>query len=118
MRIPTTPSSGYTPTEDTRPGTPPDGPAGASRANPVLYEGIIFSRELGRGIAITTAPAHSKISLSALVTPSVHIRETVPGHLLFADQVEYVITGYDPGDATLTLELVKDYRPMAATKES
>jgi hypothetical protein len=114
MRIPTTPSSGYTPTGEVRPGTLPDGPTpGASSANPVTYEGIVFSREMGRGVAITIAPKHSKISLGVLVTPTVLIRETAPGHLLFADQVEYVITGYDPADATLTLELVEDYRPVA-----
>lgn len=115
------PGGGYAPKAATKPGAPPSGPAGTSSANPIAYEGIVFSRELGRGVTITAAPRDSKIALALMLTPGVGIRETEPGRLLFADQVEYAITGYDPADHTLTLRLVADHRltsEVAANPES
>lgn len=117
MRIPTH-SGGYQPTSGTIPGPPPNELAGVRRAQPTVYEGVVFSRELGRGVAVTHAPQHTKLSIGVLLAPGVYLRETVPGHLLLADQVEYVVTGYDAGDCTLTLLLTHDHRPNAATKES
>jgi hypothetical protein len=89
----------------TEPGPPP------APANPITYEAVQVSLHLGRGIVIDTAPEHSKITVNLLADPIFGVRATTPGRVRFAEQVEYEITGYDPGDCTLTLRLVKDYRP-------
>lgn len=83
-------------------------------AGPISYEDVVFTRRLGHPISVDTAPRHTKMSLALLLTNGAYIHVHGSGHLVFADQVEYVITGYDPDDCALTLELVKDHRPEPA----
>lgn len=89
--------------------TPP--PAAASSTQQITYESIIFTRHLGHPLTIDNAPEHTKISLGVLADHRVYIHEQGPGRLVIADQVEYLVTGYDPADCTLTLQLIEDHRP-------
>lgn len=75
------------------------------------YEDLRASLVLGRGIAIDTAPQHTKISLGLLTDWHIGIRLDEPGIIRIAEQVAYEITGYDPADCTLTLRLARDWRP-------
>lgn len=86
------------------PGGTDDGP---------VYEDVIMTRTLGRGIRVQTAPEHALLSLSLLRDPAAYISEVSPGYLLLADQVEYQVTGYDRERAALTLRLANDHRPTA-----
>jgi hypothetical protein len=94
-----------------QPGTPPREPAGASSANPITYEHLQMSFVLGRGVVIDNAPEHAKIAIGLLTAGHFGLDLGHPGHIKFAYQVEYEITGYDPADCTLTLHLVHDWRP-------
>ncbi|WNI19159.1 hypothetical protein [Actinacidiphila sp. ITFR-21] len=84
---------------------------GATPEQAVTYEDIVFTRRVGHPLSVDTAPRHSKMSLALLFDARAYIHAHDPGHLVFADQVEYAVTGYDPADCTLTLELAKDHRP-------
>lgn len=77
------------------------------------YESINLSRHRGRGLIVDRAPQHAKISVTALFdrAPWVALYLLEPDMLNVADQVLYRITGWDPTDATLTIELVEDWRP-------
>ena len=77
---------------------------------PVEYGEIQVTRHLGRGIVVDIASENAKASIAILAStdPSVRIDN---GAVRIADQVLYEITGYDPADATLTLRLVRDWRP-------
>lgn len=81
------------------------------QATPVTYEDLQVSLVLGRGLVVDTAPEHTKIAVGMLTAGHLGIRLDHPGHIKIAEQVAYEITGYDPADCTLTLRLVKDYRP-------
>lgn len=77
---------------------------------PIAYEDVVITRHIGHPLSVDTAPQHTKMHLELLFDARAYISVHAPGHLLIADQVEYVITGYDPADCTLTLQLVKDHR--------
>lgn len=74
------------------------------------YGRIQISRHLGIGIKVDTAPQRAKMDVSFLAQPGNYLR-LEDGDVVIADQVVYRITGYDPTDYTLTLELLKDWRP-------
>lgn len=74
------------------------------------YGPLQVTRHLGIGLKVDTAPKRTKFDIEALTQSSTYLRLD-DGHIVIADQVVYRITGYDPADRTLTLELVKDYRP-------
>jgi|SRR4051812_34958237 hypothetical protein len=94
--------------------TTPDMPGLRSKqTTPITYEDLQVSLVLGRGVVIDTAPQHAKISVGALAQGRLGISLDHPGHIKLAYQVEYEITGYDPADCTLTLNLVNDWRPGA-----
>ncbi|MFE0470486.1 hypothetical protein ACFW2V_02570 [Streptomyces sp. NPDC058947] len=74
------------------------------------YGHLQVTRHLGIGLKVDTAPQRTKCAIDALTGQPTYLRVD-NGHIVIADQVVYQITGYDPADYTLTLELVKDYRP-------
>lgn len=74
------------------------------------YGDIQLTRHLGRGVVVDEAPQRAKMHVDAVGRPGLFIR-VEGGDINIADQVVYRITGYNPADCTLTLELVKDYRP-------
>lgn len=74
------------------------------------YGYVQATRYLGIGIKIDNAPQRAKLAVSSLTQPGLYVRVD-GGDIVLADQVVYRITGYDPTDSTLTLELVKDWRP-------
>lgn len=76
----------------------------------IVYEDVVFTRRIGYPLRVDTAPQHTKMDLAVLLDARAYIHAHDPGHLVFADQVEYAVTGYDPADCTLTLQLVKDHR--------
>lgn len=74
------------------------------------YGDIQISRQLGIGVTVDTAPQRAKMDVDAIGGPGLFIR-VEGGDINIADQVVYRITGYNPDDCTLTLELLKDWRP-------
>ena len=74
------------------------------------YGHLQVTRHLGIGLKVDTAPQRTKFDIGALTQSSTYLCVD-DGHIVIADQVVYRITGYAPADCTLTLELVKDYRP-------
>lgn len=74
------------------------------------YGEIQLTRHLGRGPTVDTAPQQAKFDVDLLALPGSYLR-VEEGHIVIADQVIYRITGYDPSDCALTLELVTDWRP-------
>lgn len=74
------------------------------------YGDVQVTRHLGLGVKVDAAPQRSKMAVSFLAHPGFYVR-VEDGDIVLADQVVYRITGYDPADCTLTLELVKDWRP-------
>ncbi|MGW6292455.1 hypothetical protein [Streptomyces sp. NPDC055058] len=79
------------------------------------YQDIGVIRERGYGVRITEAPVRSKIAPLALLRHSSWIELREPDLLNIADQVLYRITGWDPADSSLTVELVEDWRPRPDT---
>jgi hypothetical protein len=71
------------------------------------------TRHMGIGLKVDTAPQRTKFDLGVFTQTATYLRVD-GGHIIIADQVVYEVTGYDPADCTLTLELVKDYRPGQA----
>ncbi|MDX2702181.1 hypothetical protein PV350_04880 [Streptomyces sp. PA03-6a] len=88
------------------PGTPP--------GVELTYEPLTMTRELGHPITVDTAPARTKMDLGLLMNGRAYIYLLGDGSLNIADQVVYRITGYDPADGALLLELVADHRPADA----
>lgn len=74
------------------------------------YGEIQLTRHLGIGVTVDNAPERAKIDVDAIGGPGLFIR-VEGGDINIADQVVYRITGYNPDDCTLTLELLKDWRP-------
>jgi hypothetical protein len=74
------------------------------------YGDLQITRHLGAGIKVDSAPQLAKMAISYLAHPGLYLR-VEDGDIVIADQVVYQITGYDPTDCTLTLELLKDWRP-------
>lgn len=74
------------------------------------YGDIQISRRLGKGVTVDTAPQRAKAQLGLIANTNLYVR-VEDGHIVIADQVVYQVTGYDPADYTLTLELIKDWRP-------
>ncbi|MDX2837999.1 hypothetical protein PV377_03095 [Streptomyces ipomoeae] len=73
------------------------------------YGDVQISRHLGIGIKVDTAPQRAKMHVSALAS-GFYLR-VEGGDIVISDQVVYRITGYDTADCTLTLDLLKDWRP-------
>jgi hypothetical protein len=74
------------------------------------YEDIAFTRHQGQAITIDgPAPAHTRISLQALMDRYAYLHMPAADEIVFADQVVYRITGYTEG--ALELELAEDWRP-------
>lgn len=71
------------------------------------YGDIQLNRHLGKGTTVDAAPQRAKMAVSYLAHPGTYLR-VEDGDIVIADQVVYRITGYDPDDCTLTLELIKD----------
>ncbi|MFD9069160.1 hypothetical protein [Streptomyces lasiicapitis] len=76
----------------------------------VEYGAIQVTRHLGVGTTVDVAPQLAKVAVSFLAAPGAYLR-VEDGDIVIADQVVYRITGYDPTDYTLTVELLKDWRP-------
>ena len=74
------------------------------------YGDIQLTRHLGKGVVVDDAPQRAKMHVDAVGGPGLFIR-VEGGDINIADQVVYRITGYNPDDCTLTLELLKDWRP-------
>jgi hypothetical protein len=74
------------------------------------YGEIQLTRHLGKGVTVDTAPQRAKMDVDVLGQPGLYIR-VEHGDINIADQVVYRITGYNPDDCTLTLELLTDWRP-------
>ncbi len=79
--------------------------------DPIVYEGVVVTRRMGHPLSVDTAPRHAKMNLELLFEARAYLQVFDGDHLAIANQVEYAVTGYDPADCTLTLELVKDHRP-------
>lgn len=73
------------------------------------YGDIQLTRHLGKGVTVDAAPQRAKMYVGALAS-NMYLRID-GGDIVIADQVIYRITGYNPDDCTLTLNLVKDWRP-------
>lgn len=71
---------------------------------------IQLTRHLGIGVTVDEAPQRAKMDVDVITQPGLYLR-IEGGDVNIADQVVYRITGYNPDDQTLTLELVKDWRP-------
>ncbi|MFF4791839.1 hypothetical protein ACFY2M_19220 [Streptomyces sp. NPDC001276] len=74
------------------------------------YGDVQATRHLGIGVKVDVAPKRAKMAVSCLAHPGLYLR-IEDGNIVLADQVVYRITGYDPADCTLILELIKDWRP-------
>jgi PAS domain-containing protein len=74
------------------------------------YGDVQLTRRLGIGVTVDSAPQRAKMHVDLLARPGLYIRAE-DGDIVIADQVVYRITGYDPADYTLALELVADWRP-------
>ena len=74
------------------------------------YGDIQLTRHLGIGVTVDKAPQRAKMDVDLLAQPGLYLR-VEHGDVVIADQVVYRITGYDPASCTLTLELIKDWRP-------
>ena len=74
------------------------------------YGDIQLTRHLGKGVVVDDAPQRAQMHVDAVGGPGLFIR-VEGGDINIADQVVYRITGYNPDDCTLTLELLKDWRP-------
>lgn len=59
---------------------------------------------------VDEAPQRAKMDVDLLAQPGLYLR-VAHGDVVIADQVVYRITGYNPDDCMLLLELVKDWRP-------
>ncbi|MET8080001.1 hypothetical protein [Streptomyces sp. NPDC005303] len=75
-----------------------------------VYGDVQITRHLGIGIKVDTAPRWAKMHVDILGQSGLYIL-IEDGDVVIADQVVYRITGYDPDDRTLTLELLTDWRP-------
>jgi hypothetical protein len=73
------------------------------------YGDIQITRHLGIGVKVDTAPQRAKMHVDALVS-GMYLR-VENGDIVIADQVVYRITGYDPANCALTLELLMDWGP-------
>lgn len=73
------------------------------------YGDIQLTRHLGKGVTVDTAPQRAKMHVDALAAGA-YLR-VEDGDIVIADQVVYRITSYRPDDQTLTLNLIKDWRP-------
>lgn len=71
---------------------------------------IQLTRHLGIGVTVDSAPQRATMDVDLLGQPGLYIR-VENGDVVIADQVVYRITGYDPANCTLTLDLIKDWRP-------
>jgi hypothetical protein len=74
------------------------------------YGDIQISRHLGKGVVVDEAPQRAKMDVDVVGGPGLFIR-IEGGNVNIADQVVYRITGYNPDDCTLTLDLITDWRP-------
>jgi hypothetical protein len=74
------------------------------------YGDIQISRHLGKGFVVDEAPQQAKMDVDLLASPTAYLW-VEGGNINIADQVVYRITGYDPADCTLTLDLATDWRP-------
>jgi hypothetical protein len=74
---------------------------------------IQVSRQLGHGVIVDHAPARARIGLHILrdlAWPANIAEVGGPDLVNIADQVLYRVVGYDPGTASLIVELVEDWR--------
>ena len=81
---------------------------------------IQVSRHRGRGVVVDAAPARALIGLRIirdLAWPANIAEVGDPDLVNIADQVLYRVTGYDPGAASLIVELVEDWRPEPTAPE-
>lgn len=77
---------------------------------------IQLTRHLGYGLRVDTAPARSRMALTVLADMGWGARMQGEDCINIADQVLYRVTGYDPGTASLIVELVEDWRPAPTAK--
>lgn len=74
------------------------------------YADIAFTRHRGSGITIDHAPPHTRLELRVLLDRYAYLHMPTPDTIVFADQVVYRITSFDPAAGLFTLELVEDWR--------
>lgn len=74
------------------------------------YADIAFTRHRGRSITIDHAPSHTRLELRVLLDRYAYLHMPTPDTIVFADQVVYRITDYNPAAGMFTLELVEDWR--------
>lgn len=75
---------------------------------------IQVSRHRGRGVVVDHAPPRALVGLHVIrdLTLPVTVQQVGDPDLInIADQVLYRVVGYDPGTASLIVELVEDWRP-------
>lgn len=87
---------------------------------PVIGE-IQVARQRGRGVIVDHAPARALLGLRIirdLAWPANIAEVGDPDLVNIADQVLYRVIGYDPGQASLIVELVEDWRPAPTVKLS
>lgn len=77
---------------------------------------IQLTRHLGRGFVVDTAPARARIALTVLASRGWGAVLSGDDLVNVADQVLYRVVGYDPGSASLVLDLVEDWRPVPTAK--
>jgi hypothetical protein len=70
----------------------------------------VFTRHRGRAVTIDEAPARTRIALEVLADRHAYLHTPTADTIVFADQVVYRVTGWDPVAGALTLELVEDWR--------
>lgn len=71
---------------------------------------VQLTRRLGIGVTVDSAPQKAKMHVDVIAQPGLYIR-VEGGDIVIADQVVYRITGYNPDDCMLALDLVTDWRP-------
>jgi hypothetical protein len=81
---------------------------------------IQLTRHLGRGLTVDTAPRRSHITLTVLADAKWGATMASDDQINIADQALYKVVGYDPGTASLIVELVEDWRlaPTAVLAEA
>lgn len=73
------------------------------------YGSVVVERVLGVGMRIIDAP--QRVKMTPEILSGGYVSFAGRGRIWLADQVIYQITGWDPQDNMLILELADDYRP-------
>lgn len=77
---------------------------------------VQFTRRLGHGLTVDTAPARARMALTVLADAKWGAVMQGADCINIADQVLYQVVGYDAETAALLLELVEDWRPAPTAK--